>query len=972
MPPPTKPNMSSEQNSKAVKDVDDEEFPSNILWVGNLSPDVTDSDLMDCFDKFGALDSITTHSSRCFAFVYFKALDDAKAAKEALQGSVIHGSQIKIEFARPPKAGKHVWVGAISPSITREQLEDEFKKYGKIEEHKFFRERSSAIIHYYRVEDAASAVKNMNGKLLGGEQLRVDFLRSQPLKRDNWSESRDSREGSHISRKTAGPQNSTWRHSSAQHVGQRRGEAPPSNVLWIGYPASVQIDEQMLHNAMILFGEIERIKSFPPRHYSFVEFRSIEEARSAKEGLQGRLFNDPRIQILFSSSDFAPGKDSSPFFSGTGAARQDIHFNEPAYGSGSVDMYGHTRPVGSNSYPGASSNGIHGPNMAIRPFAPQGFDPHHGGQESLNDFHNPASSNWRRLSSPTSGMLPSTPGMRPPVRPMWDGYDGNHYQRDAKRSRVDGPSSVEYQGAEMYGIGNVQVHRSPLLARSQSMDHPVAGEQTGVADVDYIWRGIIAKGGSPVCSARCIPIGKGIDSPLPEVVNCSARTGLDMLAKHYAEASGFDIVYFLPDSEEDFASYTEFLRYLGMKSRAGVAKFDDGTTLFLVPPSDFLSKVLNVIGPERLYGVVLRLPQQQPQHTIPQVPQQYIDRPPLPPTSQAEYGFLSQKEDYQISQMDYNRFVHEDSMTRAAAKPFLPSGDESRPIQPGSADYGGGNPGANPPAGVSLTPELIATLAALIPANAQSPSSTGGQVPLNSSIRTGPPHGWRQEEQATHPSQQFGHQITSQTPLVSQFPAYAGVVNGVEHPTQTILGGPQVQDPTQNVQQSAGIPVRQANGFVAQSQGVQYNVPAQASQQFQIDPSQNSQLVGGGGLFRPPVTQQPKPITSSTGNMPQQQMGIGLLADKASPEFPNQSPAPNTTAATAIKCSTSARIWQSAMKNSTCQVLWRFLSRIAERGTRTGESATPNLVMRSEVTPNRHMETQNNSLYRVFKLDYRF
>ncbi|XP_068665038.1 flowering time control protein FPA-like [Aristolochia californica] len=880
--------MSSEQNPRLNRDADDEEVPSNILWLGNLSPDVTDSDLMTCFGKFGALDSITTFSSRCFAFIYFKALDDAKAAKEAVQGTVIHGSPIKIEFARPPKPGKHIWVGAVSPSITREQLEDEFKKFGKLEEFRFFRDRNSAIIHYYRIEDAVVAVKNMNGKIFGGDQMRVDFLRSQPSKRDNWSESRDSREGQHINRKNNCPPSSTWRHSSAQSVGARRGEGGGrSNILWIGYPPSVQIDEQMLHNAMILFGEIERIKSFPSRHYSFVEFRSVEEARCAKEGLQGRLFNDPRIQILFSSSDFAPGKDSSPFFSGVGTPRPDMYFNESTLGSGSLDMFGHPHPVGSNGFPGAPSNGMHGPNIVMRPCA-QGFDSHHGGQESLNDFNNPAGPSWRRVPSPTPGMLPPTPGMRPSVRPMWDGYDGNHFQRDAKRSRVDGSSGMDNQGVEMYGLGNVQVHRSPLLTRPQSMDHhPIASEQPGVPEIDYVWRGIIAKGGSPVCNARCIPIGTRIDSQLPEVVNCSARTGLDMLAKHYAEANGFDIVYFLPDCEEDFASYTEFLRYLGMKSRAGVAKFDDGTTLFLVPPSDFLSKVLNVVGPERLYGVVLKLPQQQPQHPIPQLLPQYIDRPPLPPTSQIEYGFVSQKEDHQVSQMDYNRFLHEDQMSRTGAKPLLASGEEGRPSRPGSTDYAAGNPGLTPPAGVSLTPELIATLAALLPANAQSPSSTGGQVSLSSSLRTGPSHGWRQEEQTSHPLQQFGHQIIGQTPQISH-PTYAGTVNGVEHPTQAILGGPQVQDPSQNVQQSAGFPVRPTNSFVAPPQGTQYAVPSHASQQYQIDPSQNSQLVEVAGLFRSPVPQQLKPITSSTANMPQQQMGTGLVTDKTTSDFPNQ------------------------------------------------------------------------------------
>ena len=111
-----------------------------------------------------------------------------------------------------------------------------------------------------------------------------------------------------------------------------------------------------------------------------------------------------------------------------------------------------------------------------------------------------------------------------------------------------------------------------------------------------------------------------------------------MLAKYYADAIGFDIVLFLPGSELDFASYTEFLCYLKAKNRAGVAKCVDNTTLFLVPPSDFLTTVLKVTGPERLYGVVLkfsRIPSstsvQQPSHlSIP--PTQYIDRQQMPPS----------------------------------------------------------------------------------------------------------------------------------------------------------------------------------------------------------------------------------------------------------------------------------------------------------------------------------------------------
>ncbi|MFS8018999.1 hypothetical protein Hanom_Chr15g01398691 [Helianthus anomalus] len=132
-----------------------------------------------------------------------------------------------------------------------------------------------------------------------------------------------------------------------------------------------------------------------------------------------------------------------------------------------------------------------------------------------------------------------------------------------------------------------------------------------------------------------------------------SRTGLDMLAKHYTDAVGFDIVFFLPDSEEDFASYTEFVRYLGDRNQAGVAKFDDGTTLFLVPPSEFLSEVLNVSGPERLYGVVLKFPQ----HASASSSQpQFIDKQQVP--SQNEYNVVPSGE--KVLQVDYSGVPHDD------------------------------------------------------------------------------------------------------------------------------------------------------------------------------------------------------------------------------------------------------------------------------------------------------------------------
>lgn len=87
------------------------------------------------------------------------------------------------QFCFQARACNHIWIGGISPKVSEEELEEEFVKFGKIEEFKFVRERDSASIEYARLEDAIQAMRSMNGKDLAGEQIRVDFLRSQSIRR---------------------------------------------------------------------------------------------------------------------------------------------------------------------------------------------------------------------------------------------------------------------------------------------------------------------------------------------------------------------------------------------------------------------------------------------------------------------------------------------------------------------------------------------------------------------------------------------------------------------------------------------------------------------------------------------------------------------------------------------------------------------------------------------------------------------
>ncbi|PKA56255.1 Flowering time control protein FPA [Apostasia shenzhenica] len=891
------------------------------LWVGNLSPETVDEDLMAVFRKYGAMEAVTTYIPRTYAFVYFRTIGDAKAAKNDLQGTLVRGRPIRIEFARPAKPGKTLWVGGISHSVTTEQLEDQFRKFGKIEEFKFLRDRGSAFIGFHNIEDAIAAQKSMNWKHLCRGEIRVDFQRSPlPRKAQDWlGEDNYHSSGNLALAGTLIPADQLQYSQNSPNHGFRRlmpfggiGDGQPSNVLWVIYPPELPIDEELLHNSMILFGEIESIKTFPFRHFCFVEFRSVDEARRAKEGLQGRLLGDSRIQILFADGDLIFGMENPQL-------GQEMLFNEPSIGP--VELHGPARLVGPNSFPGRlTPNDTHTPNLLMRPFA-QGLEPPQGGFDlhdsgvGMHSFpdnisNNPVASNWKRSSS--TGIISSGPGIGPPLKPAqgsWDEFD----VREPKRSRIDGiyPSNDRFhreivEGDDISGVPELP-HPVPRPDRILSREHHLTpdirghGPSHASPGVDFCWRGLIAKGGTPVCNARCVPIGNGIESPFPEMVNCSARTGLDMLTTHYNEAIGFDMVYFLPDSEEDFASYTEFLRYLGQRDRAGVAKFDDGTTLFLVPPSEFLTKVLKFSGPERLYGVVLKLPLQIA--TVGQQ-KQAIPVPPDPVDSNLRHSSLSNYDLMVQNEEHPQKLVHRSSpserpvLSLGDGRPKLPHAEELHAVR--SQDHSKSHE-TNSHAEVSLTPELIATLASLIPKSSQPSSAITTPMPSTSAISdvfSGPQisdnsmfvHGWGQEARAALPGtsleqvynpmqnlQPSGHQFTNQVPLVTQFPTYHNIPNGVGGSFPPAMGGMQMQNAALNMPQ------------VLSNVGTLGNmVPSQVGQ-FSVLPS--NQPTEASSIYHLPIHQQAAHVAASTcqnANVFQLPAGMPLTADRLNVNLPSQ------------------------------------------------------------------------------------
>lgn len=74
--------------------------PSRHLWVGNLSHNLSESTLVSHFLRFGDLERVAFQPGRSYAFINFKDAEGAFAAIRHLQGYVVAGNPLRIEFTK--------------------------------------------------------------------------------------------------------------------------------------------------------------------------------------------------------------------------------------------------------------------------------------------------------------------------------------------------------------------------------------------------------------------------------------------------------------------------------------------------------------------------------------------------------------------------------------------------------------------------------------------------------------------------------------------------------------------------------------------------------------------------------------------------------------------------------------------------------------------------------------------------------
>ncbi|PIA43987.1 hypothetical protein AQUCO_01800214v1 [Aquilegia coerulea] len=191
------------------------------IFVGDLSPEVTDATLYACFSVFPSCSDARvmwdhkTGRSRGFGFVAFRNQQDAQSAINDLTGKWLGNRQIRCNWASKGAGGYEdkesnenqnavvltngtpdgaqdsgnteapennptfttVYVGNLAHEVTQAELHRQFYNLGAgvIEEVRIQRDKGFGFVRYYTHEEAALAIQLANGRIVCGKSMKCSW-----------------------------------------------------------------------------------------------------------------------------------------------------------------------------------------------------------------------------------------------------------------------------------------------------------------------------------------------------------------------------------------------------------------------------------------------------------------------------------------------------------------------------------------------------------------------------------------------------------------------------------------------------------------------------------------------------------------------------------------------------------------------------------------------------------------------------
>ncbi|KDQ63590.1 hypothetical protein JAAARDRAFT_120563 [Jaapia argillacea MUCL 33604] len=349
-PSPTyEPPVEEPYNPEEPKDDDSE---ARSVFVSQLAARLTARDLGYFFeDQLGegsVMDAriVTDRLSRRskgIGYVEFRTIEQVEKAL-TLSGTIVMGLPIKVQLTEsernrthagdgslnlpPGVSARHgpmqLYVGSLHFNLTESDIKQVFEPFGELEFVDLHRDpmtgrsKGYAFIQYKRAEDAKMALEQMEGFELAGRTLRVNTVHEKGSVKYTQQDSLDEAGGGNL--------NAASRQALMQKLA-RIEPAPsmPEPVMKPNIPQTMQSKSVLLKNMFDpeeeterdwdkdladdvkgeceeKYGKVEAIKvESESQGEIYVKFDSVESARKAVDGLNGRYFGGKQVSATFIS-----------------------------------------------------------------------------------------------------------------------------------------------------------------------------------------------------------------------------------------------------------------------------------------------------------------------------------------------------------------------------------------------------------------------------------------------------------------------------------------------------------------------------------------------------------------------------------------------------------------------------------------------------------------------------------------------
>lgn len=304
-----------------------EDTSPKTLYVGNLSPHVTEDLLIALFGQIGACKSckiIHEPGNDPYAFVEFIESHSAAAALSAMNKRNCLGKEMKVNWATTSGGHQakvdsskhyHIFVGDLAPDIDQQTLRDAFAPYGEISDAKIMKDPHTLVhkgygfISFVNKADAETAIGAMNGQWLGTRKIRT-----------NWA-----------TRKVQPGGEAQMGQGYAQKLDYSEVWNRSSDTNTTVYCGGINnLTDDVVRATFGMYGQITGIHPFPDRGYSFVRFATKEAACNAICGVHGMEINGGVAKCSWGKENIDMSTGSGPsmgtYGSGTtnSAALQNI------------------------------------------------------------------------------------------------------------------------------------------------------------------------------------------------------------------------------------------------------------------------------------------------------------------------------------------------------------------------------------------------------------------------------------------------------------------------------------------------------------------------------------------------------------------------------------------------------------------------------------------------------------------------